>query len=343
MIQKMGIMGNIFRYLPNSIYGYDIAVKDALSAILRYGTFQSLVVFYDPRQYQEHIIRKIIKELQNRGQINAEIEFISTYELLKGSSQPQFDVMHNIGMEFLPQIYYRENISNTPFPYIYTLHCASSPNYRNDLFFQKLLSPFHHYDSLICTSEASKRAVQAILNNISNSIAEEYNIHLKYKGRLDVIPLGVDTNYFAPLSDMQRKDNRAKYNIPKSAFVLLWMGRISALDKADLQPLIMVLYRLIRKNHDSRLYNSYEACPDTIRLIVNSLEVYPTDSVVDIGCGKGYAMYAMAQKPFSQIDGIEICPHLAETALHNLSAIFGVNFEYRAPLARETSPTLTEI
>ena len=42
MIQKMGIMGNIFRYLPNSIYGYDIAVKDALSAILRYGTFQSL-------------------------------------------------------------------------------------------------------------------------------------------------------------------------------------------------------------------------------------------------------------------------------------------------------------
>ena len=40
MIQKMGIMGNIFRYLPNSIYGYDIAVKDALSAILRYGTFQ---------------------------------------------------------------------------------------------------------------------------------------------------------------------------------------------------------------------------------------------------------------------------------------------------------------
>lgn len=229
MIQKMGIMGNIFRYLPNSIYGYDIAVKDALSAILRYGTFQSLVVFYDPRQYQEHIIRKIIKELQNRGQINAEIEFISTYELLKGSSQPQFDVMHNIGMEFLPQIYYRENISNTPFPYIYTLHCASSPNYRNDLFFQKLLSPFHHYDSLICTSEASKRAVQAILNNISNSIAEEYNIHLKYKGRLDVIPLGVDTNYFAPLSDMQRKDNRAKYNIPKSAFVLLWMGRIAVL------------------------------------------------------------------------------------------------------------------
>ena len=54
MIQKMGIMGNIFRYLPNSIYGYDIAVKDALSAILRYGTFQSLVVFYDPRQYQEN-------------------------------------------------------------------------------------------------------------------------------------------------------------------------------------------------------------------------------------------------------------------------------------------------
>ena len=45
--------------------------------------------------------------------------------------------------------------------------------------------------------------------------------------------------------------------------------------------------------------------------------------VFDLDFDKGYAMYAMAQKPFSQIDGIEICPHLAETALHNLSAIFG--------------------
>ena len=74
---------------------------------------------------------------------------------------------------------------------------------------------------------------------------------------------------------------------------------------------------------DSRLYNSYEACPDAIKPIVNSLEIYPTDSVVDIGCGKGYAMYVMAQKPFSRIDGIEICPYLAEIASHNLSAIFG--------------------
>lgn len=61
---------------------------------------------------------------------------------------------------------------------------------------------------------------------------------------------------------------------------------------------------------DSRLYNSYEACPDTIRLIVNSLEVYPTDSVVDIGCGKGYAMYAMAQKNVSYVlAALQTCTH----------------------------------
>ena len=253
MIKAVGIMGNIFRYLPNSIYGYDIAVKDALAALLRYGTYQTLVVHYDPRQYQEYIIRKTVKEMQDKGLINREVVFVSTYDLLKGNNQTHIDVMHNVGMEFLPQLYFRENVAIKPFPYIYTLHCASSPNYRYDFFLQKLLSPFRQFDSLICTSEASKKAVQTILENTTYFLAKEKNIYLKYDGRLDVIPLGVDTNYFYPLNVAQKRRIRTEYNIPYSAFVMLWMGRVSALDKADIQPLIMVLHRLILQNHDKQI------------------------------------------------------------------------------------------
>lgn len=71
------------------------------------------------------------------------------------------------------------------------------------------------------------------------------------------------------------------------------------------------------------LYNSYEACPDSVKQVIDKLEVNSDDSFVDIGCGKGYVMFVVARKQFSRIDGIEICPQLAKIAAHNLAAVFG--------------------
>jgi tRNA1(Val) A37 N6-methylase TrmN6 len=45
------------------------------------------------------------------------------------------------------------------------------------------------------------------------------------------------------------------------------------------------------------------------------------DSILDIGCGKGSAMWAMCKFPFARIDGIEISPHIASIAAQNFATL----------------------
>ncbi len=67
--------------------------------------------------------------------------------------------------------------------------------------------------------------------------------------------------------------------------------------------------------------NGYEASypmPNIFKL----LNIKDGDKILDVGCGKGYAMYLFSEFPFSQIDGVEINKNLAKTAEANLNKLF---------------------
>ena len=59
--------------------------------------------------------------------------------------------------------------------------------------------------------------------------------------------------------------------------------------------------------------NAYEPSYPMPNLL-KSLRVHADDQLLDIGCGKGYAMYCFAELLFSRIDGLECNHRLAETA-----------------------------
>ena len=63
--------------------------------------------------------------------------------------------------------------------------------------------------------------------------------------------------------------------------------------------------------------------PDLEELL-KQLEVKPTDSVLDIGCGKGGAMLTLS-KYFQKVDGVEISRNLARIACDNLRRAHTVN------------------
>jgi SAM-dependent methyltransferase len=60
--------------------------------------------------------------------------------------------------------------------------------------------------------------------------------------------------------------------------------------------------------------------PD-LALVLESLDITPRDSILDIGCGKGGAMITLAQAPFARVDGIDIHPDLAKIARRNLERL----------------------
>lgn len=64
----------------------------------------------------------------------------------------------------------------------------------------------------------------------------------------------------------------------------------------------------------------YEGCYP-VRDVLNRLNIRNTDSILDIGCGKGLFLYYASKYKFSRIDGIEYSYELSLTAKRNARII----------------------
>lgn len=71
----------------------------------------------------------------------------------------------------------------------------------------------------------------------------------------------------------------------------------------------------------SNFCNGYEpAYP--MPAVFSYLNIKPEDKLLDVGSGKGYAMYMFSSFPFSRIDGVELSEKLARISEENLRKIF---------------------
>lgn len=64
--------------------------------------------------------------------------------------------------------------------------------------------------------------------------------------------------------------------------------------------------------------NDYSPSPDDLIKMLKKRNLDGSDSIVDMGCGKGYAMYLMARHNFSKVGGVELSSQLCEIANNNL-------------------------
>jgi len=100
--------------------------------------------------------------------------------------------------------------------------------------------PVHPWDAIICTS----RAVQDVLQTQFD--AEAAYMHGRFGAaqvplpRLPVIPLGVDAARFAP-DPASRAALRQRFGAPDDAVVVMTMGRLSVVEKANPLPLLLAL------------------------------------------------------------------------------------------------------
>ncbi len=77
-----------------------------------------------------------------------------------------------------------------------------------------------------------------------------YSIKFENKCRLDIVPLGIEKNSIIKINSQEA---RREMGIDKEDFVILFLGRISAISKADILPLIKVFKRLLVCNQDKKL------------------------------------------------------------------------------------------
>lgn len=132
-----------------------------------------------------------------------------------------------------------------PFPVTVLHHTLSYKELRHDSILRLLLAKPHAYDALLCTSTAARTALKKLVESVAARFAEDHGTKLEYRGRYEVLPLAVDVDRFRP---QDKKAARIRLQIEEHAFVLLWIGRLSCVDKADLLPLVRALATLVAQN-----------------------------------------------------------------------------------------------
>jgi glycosyltransferase involved in cell wall biosynthesis len=143
----------------------------------------------------------------------------------------------------------RNRRSSCIYPTVTVLHGLSMHNYLYDMFLRTLLTPSYACDTLICTSRSCKEAMTNIFEEVSASFNKQFGTNIGFNGRLDIIPLCVDTDQLKP---GDKSALRKQLGIPKDTFLLLFLGYISPV-KADLGPLLPMIRRLIKNNPGVKL------------------------------------------------------------------------------------------
>lgn len=73
--------------------------------------------------------------------------------------------------------------------------------------------------------------------------------------------------------------------------------------------------------------NKYQPSTDSLKKVLKKLKITNNDSIIDIGCGKGKALYIMSKFPFKKICGYDLSKELIDLAKNNMKRLNLNNIE----------------
>jgi glycosyltransferase involved in cell wall biosynthesis len=115
------------------------------------------------------------------------------------------------------------------------------------------LAPVQEWDALICTSAVVKATVDFVLDAQGEYLKSRFGARHLPKPQLPIIPLGVDTDAFAPKPDL-REQARAALGIGPDDIAVLFVGRLSFHAKAHPLPMYLGLERAARAASGRRIH-----------------------------------------------------------------------------------------
>lgn len=172
-------------------------------------------------------------------------------ELVRQPRRPDIGVLHDLSCLVGRALTVRGYWEKPEFPLTFVSHGLVLPTSTRTLAFPLLAGGIQPFDSMICISHSLKRGFERLLDATAESIASAAGPdapRLRYRGRLDVIHWGVDSERFG---SVDRSGARAALGIPQDAFVLLSIGRVSPISKGDVLPLLG-LFRDLRASNPER-------------------------------------------------------------------------------------------
>lgn len=232
---------------PHSMVGSEVARQEFIKNLLRYLP-DGAVGFFAPEALVSPTQQELTRLSENKyGRAGAVWNMSALPEVL--ARQP-FIAFHNPAVpELYPLSYLRSQFAPRPFPITCLAHGFSQAHLLWDFFARLLLTPTLPCDSVICTSHAARRAFQNTLFQVRGGLEAAGMTALKSQFRLDLVPLGVDTDLYRP---RDKQEVRHLLGLPQDKTLLLCFGRMDTAGKADLNPLL-IAFRELLDRHGSRI------------------------------------------------------------------------------------------
>ena len=216
------------------IYGAGVATQQFMTNLLQHGDFDEYHLF-DPNR---HTIPKEGEAESCFGLIepDARLKLLMVEEFEEALAKNDYLAFHRPrGPAIDSMINLRNQLSRKNVPITGVTHTLS---YHEQLihFLTFLMIGARPWDSIVCLEEPARRVMENHFHHLQTRLYQQFGIDIKYEGRLDSIPLGVDTQTYRP---RDKEVLRHQFGLPLDKVMLLWVGRFSHYDKMDLRPLLL--------------------------------------------------------------------------------------------------------
>lgn len=224
-----------------------VANYDFFKALFEYSDFDEFHVFC-PTFANCQLTEKRISEENIPDERKARVKVFHIASLKKSIAENNYHIFHLGGWGFFfPGLIHLRNIhSPRPFPITGVTH---SLNAKEAAFhaFKVCTAPVLPFDSIVCTSNCGKKALERLFEATENNFDQ---MKIKYRGRMDVIPLGVDDGYKTVPDCLE---SRRSLGIDDDSFVILSLGRLASDYKMDFVPFLAAMKRFTEKNKDKKI------------------------------------------------------------------------------------------
>lgn len=217
------------------VRGADIACASLTEALLRIHPFENCDVYRLPRT------KATSGRLWRGGETPEGVSLHNYGDLFREPPRSRCTVWFDPAGIFPLPLQIRANVVRQAYPITSALHALNHHWMLHQWTLPVILGGVKSYDSIVCPSRASKTSLLRIFEHVTREFNREFSAHIRYSGRVDVIPLCVDTEKFRPRESLSL---RSLLGIPKDGVLILYLGRLSLSDKADLFPLLLALKRL---------------------------------------------------------------------------------------------------
>jgi len=224
-----------------------VANYSFFKALFKYSDFDEFHIFC-PTYANCQLTEKRISQVDIGRDCREKIKVFHIASLKKSIARNDYHVFHvgGWGFFFPGLIYLRNNYSARPFPITGVIH---SLNAKETAFhaLKVCAATTMPFDSIVCTSNCGKEAMKRLFQATESNFAP---MNVKYTGRMDVIPLGIDDAY---RTVPQTGQSRKVLGIDDDSFVILLLGRLSTDKKMDFGPFLGAIRRFAQKNNDKKI------------------------------------------------------------------------------------------